>query len=100
MVGYVLTMFTREPRVGLRVQLDDHHIALVENWGDVFNELGGVIVPGSRINEAVHNGLDDGPTVIVRVSSPIDWEGDVDAYEGRTKMVVQPESVAIACPRQ
>ena len=96
----VLAMFTWKPGVGLQVKLDDHHIPLVENWGDVFNEFGGVIVPGSCINEAVHNGLDDGPTVIVRVPASINRERDVDSYKGRTQVAVQPESVAIACPRQ
>ncbi len=71
MVGYVLTMFTREPCIGLRVKLDDDHVALVENWRDVFNELGCVVFPCSSYNQSIHNGLHDGPAVVVRVSDAV-----------------------------
>jgi hypothetical protein len=93
-------MFTRKSRVILLMKLDDHHIPLVENWGDVFNEFGGIVVPSSSLYEAVHNGLDDSAAIVVRVSSSVDWEWDVDAYEGRTQMAVKPEMVAVASPRQ
>lgn len=66
----------------------------------MFHELGGVVVPRSTLHEAVHNGFDDGSTVIVRISSSVNREGNVDADEGRTQMAVQPFSVAVASPRQ
>lgn len=99
-MSYVLSMLTRESRVGLWVKLDDDHIALVDDWGDVFDELGCVVLPCSSDDQSIHNGFHHGPAIVVRITDAVHLERDVDSDERRTHVPVQSMAVAVLRPRE